>query len=137
MTYDKHTSPQIKHPADIVPILEAWLTSEDEIDQDKEHFWAVGLSGAHRIVYVELVTLGLVDQSHVHPRETFRRAISCSCSALIVAHNHPSGQLTPSPEDLDVTHRLKVAGDILGVEVLDHVLLAGGKWYSFAEHENL
>jgi DNA repair protein RadC len=75
MTYDKHTSPMIKHPADIVPILQAWLASEDQIDQDKEHFWSVGLSGSHQVVYVELVTLGLVNQSHVHPRETFRQAI--------------------------------------------------------------
>ena len=137
MTYDKHTSPMIKHPADIVPILQAWLASEDQIDQDKEHFWAVGLSGSHQVVYVELVTLGLVDQSHVHPRETFRRAISCSCSAIIVAHNHPSGTLEPSPEDLDVTHRLKVAGDILGVEVLDHIIIARDGFYSMSEHEQV
>ena len=137
MTYDKHNSPTIKHPADIVPILQAWFASEDQIDQDKEHFWSIGLSGSHQLIYVDIVSLGSVDQTMVDPKSVFRRAIDRACSALIVAHNHPSGQLTPSPEDLDVTHRLKVAGDILGVEVLDHVLLAGGKWYSFAEHENL
>ena len=137
MTYNKHTSVQIKQPVDVVPILEAWLASEDEIDRDKEHFWSIGLSGAHRIVYVEIVSLGSVDKSIVDPKAVFRRAIDRACSAIIVAHNHPSGTLEPSPEDLDVTHRLKLAGDVVGVEVLDHVLLAGGKWYSFAEHENL
>ena len=137
MTYDKHTSPTIKHPADIVPILQAWLASEDQIDQDKEHFWSIGLSGSHQIIYVEIVSLGSVDQTVVDPKSVFRRSIDRACSAIIVAHSHPSGQLTPSPEDLDVTHRLKVAGDILGIEVLDHVILAGDGFYSMSEHDQV
>ena len=134
MIYD-HKQEKIARPRDIVPIITAVLATEDEMDRDKEHFYAVGLDGRHRIKYVELVTLGLLDQAHVHPREVFRRAIMSACSAIIVAHNHPSEQAEPSREDIEVTQRLKTAGQIIGIEVLDHVVVttANGH-YSFAEN---
>ena len=137
MIYD-HKQEKIARPRDIVPIIMAVLAAEDEIDRDKEHFYAVGLDGRHRIKYVELVTLGLLDQAHVHPREVFRRAIMSACSAIIVAHNHPSEQTEPSREDIEVTQRLKTVGEIIGIDVLDHVIVTAGLvhgYYSFAEHD--
>ena len=83
---------------------------------------------------VRVITIGLVDQSHVHPREVFSDVIVDRASAVIIAHNHPSGQLDPSREDAEVTQRIKVAGDILGIELLDHIVFTQEGYYSFAEH---
>ncbi len=131
-THSQLERPQVKDAKGAAETLAAYLAGED-----REHFVVMLLNGKNRIIGINTVSIGSLSSSLAHPREVLKPAILCNAAAIIVAHNHPSGQLTPSPEDLDVTHRLKVAGDILGVEVLDHVLLAGGKWYSFAEHENL
>ena len=124
-------------PSDTVRIFRDALAKADCTDKQKEHFFCLGLDGAHRTKYLELVTLGLVDQTHVHPREVFSYSLESRCSAVIVCHNHPSGQLEPSREDFDVTNRLKAAGDVLGVPVLDHIILADDGFYSFAEHGEL
>ena len=100
-------------PSDTVQIFRDALAKADCTDREKEHFFCLGLDGAHRTKYLELVTLGLVDQTHVHPREVFSYSLEARCSAVIVCHNHPSGQLEPSKEDLNVTNRLKAAGDVL------------------------
>ena len=122
---------RIKHPTDVLPLIQHYA------DRKQEHFIVVSLNGAHEVMTTRVVTIGLVDQSHVHPREVFSDPITERASAIVLAHNHPSGQLVPSPEDLDVTHRIKVAGDILGIEVLDHVLFTHKGFYSFAEHDQL
>lgn len=122
---------RIKHPTDVLPLIQHYA------DRKQEHFIVVSLNGAHEVMSTRVVTIGLVDQSHVHPREVFSDPIVERASAVVLAHNHPSGQLVPSPEDLDVTHRIKVAGDILGIEVLDHVLFTQKGFYSFAEHDQV
>ena len=122
---------RIKHPTDVLPLIQHYA------DRKQEHFIVVSLNGAHEVMSTRVVTIGLVDQSHVHPREVFSDPLIERASAIVLAHNHPSGQLVPSPEDLDVTHRIKVAGDILGIEVLDHVLFTHKGFYSFAEHDQL
>ena len=122
---------RIKHPTDVLPLIQHYA------DRKQEHFIVVSLNGAHEVMSTRVVTIGLVDQSHVHPREVFSDPITERASAIVLAHNHPSGQLVPSPEDLDVTHRIKVAGDILGIEVLDHVLFTHKGFYSFAEHDQV
>ena len=122
---------RIKHPTDVLPLIQHYA------DRKQEHFIVVSLNGAHEVMSTRVVTIGLVDQSHVHPREVFSDPIVERASAVVLAHNHPSGQLVPSPEDLDVTHRIKVAGDILGIEVLDHVLFTHKGFYSFAEHDQV
>lgn len=122
---------RIKHPTDVLPLIQHYA------DRKQEHFIVVSLNGAHEVMSTRVVTIGLVDQSHVHPREVFSDPITERASAIVLAHNHPSGQLIPSPEDLDVTHRIKVAGDILGIEVLDHVLFTHKGFYSFAEHDQV
>lgn len=137
MVYDKFQGNKISRPSDILPIVRAFLDTEDRIDRDKEHFYSVGLNGANKVIYCEVVTMGLVNQSHVHPREVFRRAIDRACSAIVIAHNHPSGEVTASREDTEVTQRLKAAGEILGIQVLDHVIFTPNNYYSFAEHDLL
>lgn len=101
----------------------AMLLCEDEVGQNKEHFWAMGLNTKNVVQYVELVTLGTLDASLVHPREVFRRAVMHGVASVIVGHNHPSGDTTPSDQDRSVTKRLKAAGDTLGIELLDHLII--------------
>ena len=122
---------KVRSAADVLPLIQHYA------DRRQEHFLCVSLNGAHEVIQVRVVTIGLVDQSHVHPREVFADPIADRASAVVLAHNHPSGQLTPSPEDRDVTHRLKVAGDVLGIQVLDHVIFTAKGFYSLAEHDEL
>jgi DNA repair protein RadC len=122
---------KVRSAADILPLIQHYA------DRKQEYFLCVSLNGAHEVIQVRVVTIGLVDQSHVHPREVFADPIADRASAVILAHNHPSGQLTPSPEDRDVTHRLKVAGEVLGIRVLDHVIFTAKGLYSLAEHDEL
>ena len=98
-----------------------------------ERFGFVALSTKHAIVAVEVVSVGTVDASMVHPRDLFRPAMGYQASAMIVFHNHPSGDPTPSGEDVAITSRLVEAGRLIGIEVVDHIVLAGAKYYSFRE----
>jgi len=81
-----------------------------------------------------VVSVGLVNQSQVHPREVFADPITDRASAVIVAHNHPSGSLEPSREDLEITRQLKAAGEILGIRLLDHIVFNQRGYYSLIEH---
>ena len=90
---------------------------------DRECFVAMLLDGKNRITALHLVSQGSLNQSIVHPRETFKAAILANAAAVILAHNHPTGDLTPSSEDIAITRRLKEAGDLLGIKVLDHVII--------------
>jgi len=92
----------------------------------QEHFLIFGLNNKNVVQYIDLASLGTVSETIVHPREIFRESIKRSCSAIIVAHNHPSGVLTPSREDITTTRRLVDAGKLLGVPVLDHVIIGDG-----------
>ena len=90
---------------------------------DREYFVALLLDGKNRITGIHTVSQGSLNQSVVHPRETFKAALLANAAGCILAHNHPSGDLTPSSEDLAITRRLKEAGDILGIKVLDHIII--------------
>lgn len=92
-------------------------------DRKQEHFLSLTLNGAHEVIESRVVTVGLLTSSQVHPREVFADAIADRAAAVILAHNHPSGNLDPSPEDLALTRQLVEAGKILGIEVLDHVIV--------------
>ena len=99
----------------------------------KEHFCVIFLDTQNRIIGKEIVSIGTLNASLIHPRETFRTAIRKNCCSIIVAHNHPSGSLEPSPEDLHVTKRLRAAGQLLGIELLDHVIVTATAFCSFRE----
>ena len=92
-------------------------------DKKKEHFCVLFLDTQNHITGKEVISIGTLNASLIHPRETFRTAILKNCCSVIVAHNHPSGGLEPSAEDLNITKRLKDAGKLLGIEVLDHVIV--------------
>lgn len=84
----------------------------------------------HRVLAVDLVSVGTVNASLVHPREVFKTAIVLSATSLLVVHNHPSGETEPSEDDLAITRRLREAGDLLGIPLLDHVILGRGAYRS-------
>ena len=116
----------IQGPEDVADLLQCQLHN-----QKKEHFFALLLDTKNRVTGVVTVSVGSLDASLVHPREVFSEAIKASAAAIIVAHNHPSGDPTPSIEDRQVTARLADAGRLLGIELLDHVILADDRWVSF------
>lgn len=99
----------------------------------EEHFAVLGLDSRRRVLAAELVSQGTLTQSLAHPREVFRSAIKLGAAAVIVGHNHPSGDPDPSPDDKAVTRRLRQAAEILGLPLLDHVIIGRGRSYSFSE----
>lgn len=98
-----------------------------------EVFLAVFVTTKHSLIGFHEVSRGTLDATHAHPREIFRAAFLANAAGVILAHNHPSGDPTPSPDDVALTCRLRQAGEILGVEVLDHVIVAEDRYYSFKE----
>lgn len=98
--------------------------------ETKEYFFAIHLDGKNRICCVDEVSVGSLNQSVVHPREVFKTALLSSAAAIIVLHNHPTGDPTPSGEDIQITRRLKETGEIIGVKLLDHIII-GDSYLSF------
>jgi len=99
---------------------------------DREHFWALALSTRNHLIRTIEVSVGSLNASIVHPRELFKEAVKVSAASVVVVHNHPSGDPTPSGADIQLTRRLVKAGDVLGIEVLDHVIIGDG-----GEHSSL
>jgi DNA repair protein RadC len=100
---------------------------------DRERCLLVALDVKHRLLGVGTVSVGTVDHTFMAPREIYRDALLAGAAAIFVAHNHPSGDPTPSADDRQVTRRLAHAGATLGVELLDHLVIAGGEWASLAQ----
>ncbi len=105
----------------------------DLIRETKEVFIALHLDGKNRIVCFDRVSVGSLNQSIVHPREVFKSAILSSAAALILVHNHPTGDPVPSAEDVAITKRLSEVGELIGIRVLDHVIVGDGQYSSFVE----
>ncbi len=126
---------QASNPRDTAIIMQDILKSEDKNDRLKEHFWSIGLNARNVVEYIELVSLGTLNASIVHPREVFRLAIQKSACSIILSHNHPSGEARPSEDDLTLTKRLQNAGEILGIEVLDHIIITDNDFFSLKESE--
>jgi len=101
-------------------------------NETKESFCTAHLDGKNRIVCLEIVSVGTLNQSLVSPREVFKTALLSNAAAIILIHNHPTGDPTPSSEDLEVTRRLREAGELIGIKVLDHIII-GSTYYSFVE----
>ncbi|MBS4006891.1 MAG: DNA repair protein RadC [Clostridium sp.] len=111
----------------------AGLVMEEMRHNLREHFRVVLLDSKHKVLGIEEISIGSLNTSLVHPREVFRPAIRKSCASIILLHNHPSGDPTPSREDLDVTRRLSEAGRLIGIEILDHIIIGDGNFVSFRE----
>jgi DNA repair protein RadC len=98
-----------------------------------EQFGVMMLDTKHRLLRTSIVSVGTLDSSPAHPREIFREAASASAAAVVLFHNHPSGDPTPSRDDVDLTRRLVQAGEIMGIDVIDHMILADTRYFSFRE----
>ncbi len=127
----------IDAPKEVYNILKAVLMAEDPIDRDKEHFWVLQLNARNMIQKLELVSLGTLTASLVHPREVFTRVIADRCVSIVLAHNHPSGDCTPSSQDIEVTEQLVEAGKILDIDVVDHVIITDNGFTSFKQEQLL
>lgn len=101
--------------------------------EQREHFYALLLDNKHRKLREVLVSLGSLTSSIVHPRDVFAQVIRWSAAAVIFCHNHPSGDPTPSAEDLEITRRLREVGELVGVRVLDHIVIGKGRYVSFVD----
>jgi len=113
-------SPSITSPADILQIKKiASLASKKQ-----EEFWVITLDGASKVIKARMITKGLLNHSLIHPREIFRNAILDNAHSIICVHNHPSGSPLPSEQDLQVTKQIKAAGDIIGIQMLDHIVIS-------------
>jgi DNA repair protein RadC len=122
---------RIAFPPDVYPLIRHLA------DRRQEHFLCVSLNGANEVIAVRTVSVGLVNRALVHPREVYADPITDRASAVIVAHNHPSGNLAPSQDDLDVTRQLKEAGDTLGIKLLDHLIFNEITYHSMLEKGEL
>ena len=101
-------------------------------NETKEYFLTCHCDGKNRIVAIEVVSVGSLNQSIVHPREVYKTALLSSAAAIILLHNHPTGDPSPSSEDIAITRRLKEAGELIGIKVLDHIII-GETYLSFVE----
>ena len=122
---------KISFPADVLPLIQHYA------DRKQEHFICISINGANEVIASRVVSVGLVNRTQVHPREVFADPITDRASAIIVAHNHPVGTLTPSNEDSEITKQLKSAGETLGIRLLDHIIFNHKGHYSFLENGEL
>ena len=121
------TNKRITSAADVYEELKPFSRKQ------QEHFLSITLDGASHIINVRTVFIGTLNQSLVHPREVFADAIADRAAGIIIAHNHPSGTLEPSRADMQITDRLKEVAKLVGIELLDHVILAKEGYYSFSD----
>ncbi len=129
MANSRFTMPVIiRSPQDAAEILTEQLRY-----LQKEHFVCLFLNTKNHVIGQETLSMGSLNASIVHPREVFRAAIKCSSASIICAHNHPSGDPTPSPEDISLTSRLIQAGEIIGIDVLDHLIIGDSSFVSLKE----
>jgi len=118
---------RITHPETIYNLLSHMS------DRRQECFFTISLNGAHEHIKTRQISQGLVNRTIVHPREIFADPITDRAASIVISHNHPSGNLDPSPEDIDITKRTIKAGNILGIPVLDHIIFSSKGYFSFME----
>ena len=119
---------RIRMPSDVAPVLMRRYGKKSQ-----EHFVVVTLNAAHELIRIRTITKGLVNRTLVHPREVFRPVLRDNSTAIIIAHNHPSGNTVPSNEDHLITTTIKDAGELLGIRVLDHLIIGRSSYSSFLE----
>ncbi|HEY8418270.1 MAG TPA: DNA repair protein RadC, partial [Limnochordales bacterium] len=124
----RHERFAVRNPRDV-----AGLLMGDLRDLDREVFKVIMLDTKHRIIAIETLSIGDLSGTLVHPRELFKDAMRRNSAAVILAHNHPSGDPEPSPDDIDLTRRLVAGGRLLGIEVLDHIIIGDNRYVSLKE----
>ncbi|MBT4497458.1 MAG: DNA repair protein RadC [Gemmatimonadetes bacterium] len=119
--------PVISTPGDTVPLL------ADIRDQRREFFLCMYLNARNQLIHKEVISIGSLSASIVHPREVFQVGVANSAASIILAHNHPSGDVSPSKDDVELTRRLVKAGEIMGIEILDHIIISTLDFLSLKE----
>lgn len=122
-----HSLPMIQSPQDAVDQVTSYRS------KTKEHFIVLYLNARNQVIHQEIISVGTINSSLVHPREVYEPAVKYLASAIVLVHNHPSGELTPSEEDIGITQRLNAAGNILGIDILDHLIITRDDFLSFKE----
>jgi DNA repair protein RadC len=121
----------INRPLDVYKLFENYK------DSLKEHFFLITLRGKNTPIGAYIITIGTINKTVIHSREVFQRAILDSSTGIIVAHNHPSGDIYPSHEDIIITEKLRSAGKIIGIPLIDHVIIGKEMYYSFCESKKI
>ena len=125
------TGTPIRTPIDSYNVLKHYSCRK------QESMFLITLNGSHEVIRIHEVTKGLVNKTMIHPREVYRLSIADNATSIILAHNHPSGNVNPSMEDNDVTTRMRQAGEIIGITMLDHVIIGRNGFYSYLQNGNL
>lgn len=128
---NNHKGIKIKTPSDVIPFVRNYSVEK------KEHFISITVNGGHEIIQIRVISVGTVNQTLVHPREIFSDALKENAAAIVICHNHPSGDCTPSDADIGTTHRLMQAAEIMGISLLDHIIFSGTSYFSFLENNLL
>ncbi|MGG7175888.1 JAB domain-containing protein [Clostridium neonatale] len=123
---------RISEPRDIVDLGKKFL---DELD--REELIVACLNAKNEVNSINVVSIGSLNNSIVHPREVFKTAILSNAASIVMIHNHPSGDVTPNKEDKEITLRIKESGTILGICLLDHIIIGNDTYYSFKEHDDI
>lgn len=125
-----HPAPGAKicSPHDLLPLLQHYTLEQ------REHFLCVSLNGAQEVTAIRTVSVGTLNRTLIHPREVFADPLKERAAAVILAHNHPSGNCNPSINDTDITKRLLKVSEIIGIHLLDHLIITAAEYFSFAEH---
>ena len=121
----------IKQPNDIFNFL------KKHIIKKREQFIVLTLNGSHNVISSHIITIGLVNRTIIHPREVFQCAILDNSSSIVLVHNHPSGNIKPSEEDNEITVRMKEAGELLGISVLDHLIISKDSYFSYRQETDI
>ena len=125
--YAQSDAVKIHKPEDVLPLVCSYR------DKQQEHFICISLSGAGEVIQSRVVTIGILNHSLVHPREVFAGAITDRAASVICVHNHPSGSLDASPQDIAITRQLQEAGTLLGIQLLDHIIITRSGFASLKE----
>jgi DNA repair protein RadC len=138
--YRVRTKLVIEGDGDYKPIkfatpAEVYQAFRNLADSDKERFYTVHLDTKNKVLGIEMVSQGSLDYSPVHPREVYKSALLASAASIIFVHSHPSGDPNPSAADRKITEQLIRAGNLMGIEVLDHVIIGRDGYYSFSDSE--
>ena len=124
---------KILNSDDMYGIMQKILLRESKIDQNREHFWVIGLANNNRILFIELISLGTVNRTFAEPMDVFSFALQKRAVRIILCHNHPSGELKPSELDIDLSDKLIQVGIIVNTEVFDHLIISTKSYFSFKD----
>lgn len=128
---NNHKAVLLKRPRDVLPFVQRYSMEK------KEHFLCITVNGGHEIIQIRVISVGTVNQTIVHPREIFSDALKENAAAIVICHNHPSGNCTPSEADIETTVRIRQASEILGITLLDHIIFSSNSYFSFLENKVL